>query len=881
MNLKKLLVFSIAGFMAGLFFVVSSHAQEKPVVKVQTNEVSSLTVGFESARRGIVSGNVTGAVLRDDLAEIIYKIEAYPDRDEVWKKKIQWNEALREGESVTIPFQFDLSEIAITEKFIFSVDIIDRRGELIASGASGGQIPPQFTEVRTASIQDLEITTQGTVQASFVFVNGNESQTVKPELMLREHSVDGDRLFALTGEEVELGVGTKHTFSFSFDRPAEPELYIVEVRVVSDKNKPVTGYLRDEFLIEGDFAEINSIHITPDRAMEAGETADFAVSGVVDNERGALEMNFKAFLLPEKEGEKPLQETRAFTAEGNQFTETFSFLMPRPTKELNVFVQISRDGNVIEEKAITYQTQKIPASFLVDIPQKVIKNYGEGGFELWMAVVLAVAIIIFLIAKLHRKKQFHIFLLLLTSCLSFSVAHGAWKMDWYSPTSGTIFNPTSNEGFETIVFQGRIYDDSLPPKGYFQGDLTSVKVELIGGQTLTKYIPVEDVTIGAERSYIFDLNLTDTEFASITEGDWNAQITFEDSGQSSAVQTTWDGTIGIDMTPPEITFSYTPDTFTSESVAVSISCTDNKAGCLDQNVYPYWEQYAPFDLSVLGNFSNAFENGTRGYSICDTVGNCTSTDTEKISIDLYDPVAPNLSGGITIEREGLPLLKGEGGFANNILSADDTLRLSLVGVEDSTEGEAIEQDDHACGREATDDTFLAENIQVSFDVVSSEHFSGAWVGRQRNGGGLRTFKFFNAEGLGAYTYSGTVVEGSEYKFELMIKTGEGEDDFESTRKKDDPGLSIGETWNGTLGKDTPYETQISNFTATIEPNSQRCMAKYFVCPINYPSGGGSPYRKEMTEFIDSQTCADLQEHDWTDVPTCGFPLTFPFTLEDC
>ncbi len=435
--------------------------------------------------------------------------------------------------------------------------------------------------------------------------------------------------------------------------------------------------------------------------MEAGETVSFTVSGVADGSKGDLEMNITALIMPGKEGVAPLQETRIIQAPGDEFTETFSFIVPTPTKEFNVKAQISRNGNLIEEKTNAYVARKESASTLIDIPQKIVEKYGDGGFELWMILIFTLAVIVLLIALLHKKKRFNILFLLLLPFAGISVASASPVVDWEYPVTNEYFNSTSTTGFEVVVFRGNI-TDSVTGVGYFQSNsLTSMKAEFknAGSTIFTKIVPIEDVHITDGEDYWFDVNLSDAEFTALGEGSLQVQLTI-----NGAITTGWAGLINIDETAPVIVFTYTPDEYTNESIESSISCMDDGgAGCLQEGI----SAYAPFEFTVEGNFSDIFENGMRGFEVCDKVGNCTSKDVTKLSIDFYDPVDPELNTGVTVERAGLPPLDGSGDFEDNVMAAYDTVILSILGVIDPDDNNTYTQDDNACGRDGDDDTYLA------------------------------------------------------------------------------------------------------------------------------------------------------------------------------
>ena len=879
MNLKKISVCGLVLALAGIFFALPTQAQEKEIVRVKTNIIQPVSVEFLPSRDGMVKGMVSGAVQNSNIEKVTFIIKNYPQYDEIWREHIQWDDTFLQEGRIDIPFQFDVSEITIAERFVLTTEFIDEKGKLVASGSAGAQIPKDFAKVSMNLIENVMLDVGADVKVSFLFVNGSKTQMVKPELRLIEHSVGGDEIFVLDNEEaVEMVPNEEKEFTLSFTTPKDPENYIVAVRVMDDNESPVTGYVRDNFLVEGDFAEVRSIQIIPDRAVKAGETVEVIVSGVVDNEKGELEMNMEAFLDPGNEEADSIQESRVFTAEGDEFTETFSFTAPVPTKKMSVEVKVSRNGNIIEEKTNSFVAKKESASFLIEIPKQVVEKYGDGGFEVWMIVVFALAMIVLLMSVLHRKKRMNIWFLLIVPFLSMSTADAAWQVDWFNPDSGTIYNTQAKnteqtQDFNIIVFEGTAYDAG--GAGYFAGGLTAVDVKFYQGgthmftesvsTTPTQTNPNGDVTILSETYYTFDLNIS--AISGLTAGDWTVEILFNND-----IETTSSTQIGIDVLAPTIGFSYTPDTFTNDTVGVSISCADDKADCLQE---PTRIQYAPFTLNVLGNFSDIYNpTKIRGFEVCDQVANCTSAGIEELSIEFYDPVVPTLTGMSLLRSGGLSALTGNDAWS---MAADELIKLSLSEAIDPDTTDVLAQDTNACGNDLDDDTYLAADVEVSFTATPAQNamFPGAWITRQKNGGGWNDFLFIG-NGSGSFTARGTIVEESEYQFQLRIKTGD-------TTFSTSPTIAMGATWSGTLGSGTEYETAINNLTVTIQNNTQRCTPKYFVCAVNHPTGGGSPQRVEMTEFLDSgQTCGGLKGANWEPLPIdCGFTFTFPFVLEDC
>jgi hypothetical protein len=723
MNLKKISICGLALALAGIFFIIPAHAQENEVIEVKTNIIQPISVKFLPSRDGVVKGAVSGTIQESTIEKLIFTIKNHPNNDEIWREYIQWDDTFMKEGQIEMPFQFDISEVTIAERFVLTTQFVNEKGDVVAKGSVGARVPEDFAEVSTSLIENLALEVAADVRVSFLFKNGSKTQKVKPELVLIEHAVGGSNVLILDNEEaVEMVANEEKEFTFSFVTPKDPENYIVSVRVVDNKGIPVTGYARENFFIEGDFAEIKSIRVNPDQAIEEGETIEVFVSGVVDNERGELEINLALALDPGNEDIAPVQETRVFNAEEDAFEEAFSFTTPIATREMRVKVQISRNGNIIEEKTNSYISEKESASFLIDIPQQVIEKYGEGGFELWMVVVLALAMITLLVTILHkRKKTLNIFLILVLPFLGISTASAATVIGWEYPEVGEYYNTNSDRGFDTVVFQGNI-TDSLTGEGYFNGGLTSVKAEFKNAaQTVfTKIVSSDDVQISSDKKeYVFDVHLSDSpEFNALGEGSLNVQVTFYGA---TSISTGWAGLVNIDETAPTTVLSYSPDSFTNQQIEISATCTDvGGVGCLQEGI----SAYAPFEFTVQGNFSDGvYENGIRGLEICDKVENCTNKDTTKIDIDFYDPVVPELNTGITVDRDGLSIpLDGEGLLDTNKMAADDEITFSILGAIDPSSDD-LTQDANACGRDIDDDTLIktADRCTPKWFVCAVNH----------------------------------------------------------------------------------------------------------------------------------------------------------------
>ncbi|GEM_PF-5485730 len=743
MNLKKISVCGLFLALVGCCFMSSTEAQEAQVVQIKTITIQPLKVDFNSVSKGVIRGEISGKVTTTELQTVVFRIENHPEKDEIWRESIPWDNDFSVEGNIDIPFQFDVSEIAIADKFVFAVDLLDKKGSLIATGQIGAQAPKDNVQLRTSNITDLTIQKSENVQVSVLFTNGKVAQKVRPELTLTEHAIDGDVVFVLNDEAfVSVGENEQKTFSLSFSVPTNPENYIVSVRMIDARNDAVTGFLRDSFLVEGDFAEIKTIQVTPDKVLSAGETVEFSIFGVADGNRGPLEMSLTALIMPQKEGVAPLQETRSIVVSEDSFAETFAFNLPVSTKEFNITAQLSRDGKMIEEKNMPYSAIKQSAKSLLDIQKEVVDRYSDGGFEVWMILVFALAVIVLFVSLLHRKKRLNLILLLVLPFLGISSASAAWVASWQYPLDGETFNHQSTDGFETMIFMGSI-SDSVSAEGYFQTFPTAVYVEFTkGAQTASKIISVEDVQILNKADYKFPIDLSDPELSNLDEGNWDVQVTF-----NGTLQTSWEGSVWLDTTPPNISFAYTPNTFTNSSVAVDITCTDTVADCLQEASGE--SEYAPFDVTVLGNFADSYENGPRGFVVCDKVGNCTSSDATKLIIDFYDPISPG-QAGLSVNREGLNVLNGTGGFANNIMAAIDSVDFSLSSVVDPTESDSVSQDTDACG-DANSDTYLngtfctpkwsvcpvnfpaggggPERIEVRYDNEENPHpcEDGVWI----------------------------------------------------------------------------------------------------------------------------------------------------------
>ncbi len=264
MNLKKLPVWGLFLALAGVFFMSPSYAQESELVQVKTNIIQPISIDFLPSKSGVIKGQLSGMIQEAELQGVVFSIENLPSRDEIWRETILWEDSFQINGEMNIPFQFDLSKIPITEKFVLFARVVDEKTNVIAKGSAGARIPESFAETSSDFIKDLALEVEAGVHVSFVFVNGAEAKKIKPELTLLEHTIGGDEKFSLRDSEfVEVAPNEERVFQFSFSKPSDPENYIVSVRVVDHKENPVTGYLRSNFLVEGDFAEIKALQITP------------------------------------------------------------------------------------------------------------------------------------------------------------------------------------------------------------------------------------------------------------------------------------------------------------------------------------------------------------------------------------------------------------------------------------------------------------------------------------------------------------------------------------------------------------------------------------------------------------------------------------------
>ncbi len=659
-----------------------AHAQERKVVQMRTFSVLPLNITLFPAKENKIEGRALAEKNLEGAHDVVFSFTD-AKKAEVWRESHEWNADFVTGETAAIPFTFNFAKESISAgELVLSVEVMDGQNKLLAQGVRTVTLLKTETAPR---IEQLRMEQAQEISGSVLFLNNNSSRSVRSLVRIREHSELGDIATEVKGEEISVAKGEQKTFHFRLPAPQEPELYWLEVQIVDDDDESLTGTLRQKFRIAGDFAEITALDLSPFRVLEVGDELHFSISGVVKQGEGGLEIELSA---DAKEGEKVVQnfsEKRALTAEHDAFTEKFSFTLSAETSHISATVRIFRNGKMIEEKINELDlAPQYSFSFLGSLDSLFADPSKKGNWEIFFVGFLT--FLFLLVVALLIKGRQKTLLLFLAPLLFFQTANAAIENEWYHPIAGWGYSSASNLGFQTVKFDGRVYDN-VDEQGLFEmGNLEQVQVAF--GPNVVQ-VPVQNVTITWSGSH-YEFEIT---APAVADQNWTPVVTF--TVDNTDYQSSWAESIIMDSTPPTATFSYNPNParqggkpieFTNDPVEVTVQCTDAGIGCLDGTNTPF---------SVAGNYCDDADvcktDGVVAFQVCDKVLNCTDPTTTKLMIDFYDPVAPAFQGN------PLDLLKGFiSVFNQGRLAATDTFTLEISG-DDPDFDAVLDYPDAACG----------------------------------------------------------------------------------------------------------------------------------------------------------------------------------------
>ncbi|MCF7917396.1 hypothetical protein K9L27_00085 [Candidatus Gracilibacteria bacterium] len=672
--------------------------------KIKTVYLSPVDVRVE-IKDSVMKADVWGKSLKPDQVKAIQKVsfQVIDNYDaEVFSQEIPWKQdfviSTSQGDNqVLIPFVHDFVKNDLSGIFELRVFLEDQRGKLIARGSR------KFTlqkEESVTKIANLELKTEDQGSVNFVaFYEGTETQMVQPEITIRvqpqidvfEHVSGGALVSSQKGKSQEIISNQKTNINVLFDVPKVPETYVIEARLLDENGKPITGTLRQRLFVDGDFGEIDYFETTPKRFLNAGDTVNISVAGMARRNQNPLTIKVVLDQLYRGQIQNTLsQEKQMVILSTPDFSEEFSFILPEPgASQLVAKVQLLRQGYLIEEKEFrTTEHLKYDST-----AYKLYYGIMSDNLYLYVLGFIVIVGLIFWLVKSHKFSQIIGFFIIGCVLGGWGNVHAAWVNQWTYPQDGWAYNPTDTTGFEQIRFQGSVMDDgtSMGLFSVWGGIPSSITVDFYpesGGSSLAT-VNVDPATgVFSSENYAFELTIPGT----LSDGFYTPQITFSKGGQLD-VETSWEGNITMDITPPDLSFEYTPSSWTNQPVGVTITCENDLSGCYPSPVTPFF---------VTGNFCNDAQIcntvGARGFSVCDEVGNCSIPGNNKLIIDFFDPEPPQF--------DGFQLLRDIFSFGTgSSLEANETLDAEIQNPVDPEMTEII-FDTNACGPEIGNDIYF-------------------------------------------------------------------------------------------------------------------------------------------------------------------------------
>lgn len=702
---------------------------------IKTVSMLPLEITLSGTSSRLISGNVTGVQVRGNPSEVVFSLRD-KEGTQWWENTIQWKNGYNKNGKVNIPFRFFIDGVSLAGNYDLVVQILDIRGEPIAQGAK--EVPFVRTRFSTDNGAMEKLTVQENaeyINVGFSFTNGERERELRPVIRMFERDMNGDVIYENTKDPVLLAPEDKGSFFFDVPRPQFGGVYVFQVSMESAGGVKASGVLSQRYVIEKDFAIIQSINIEPGRYMFEDETLTIDIAGRTTRIDGDLRMEVIVKQMgEEKEVIKEFIKRVPLTEfDGAYFiVPTIKFDLAKPANMFDVSVRVFYNDLLIGEKTKKTEYFASPIKELEQEDERVLSGvinlFAEKEY-----IVIGIIVLILLLVGFGiwgYKKSHRVLILLFLPLLFFSFRvlaqqqASTFGLVWVTtyPTQYSAFeivpdgefpsefppydpNPERAElGFGNMYFRGSVYDENFlnteidpnPTQVYIAG-------QDAGGDPVFGALNMADFNIfdgsffiSGDESYDFNVNVASMAALGANDG-IIYQVIFDhptyglmyhdirqavfDDGAPAVPTFVFKDTLDVTLDPNT--------DFTNGPITVEYTCTDGESECL----------LPEGSFVVAGNFcsnNTICESGTRFFETCDAIGNCRSTDPELV-IDIYDPVAPVLSPtAFRLTLEGLTR-NGNGSTTANRLRASSQLEIDFLS-EDETEYTTEDHDDHACGK---------------------------------------------------------------------------------------------------------------------------------------------------------------------------------------
>ena len=283
----KLLGFSL---LVGVFGVSMAEAGIRTVHPLRVKISLPDDGRFSEEVRGRFA--TTGELPEDWSLDIVTTNE---EGAEVSRRTMTEEVASKQGSATSIPFVLDLADAPVKKSLAIRGEIRDVRGKVVARGRT---VIEREEVVPAPTLSDLALVkTEENAQITFTYDHVGETGPVFPQLKVYEHTKNGPVVVESLQQVESVEAGERLTLNFEFPLPGDPESYLIEVDILNEARRSLTGIQKERLIVPGDFADVLAFASFPERFWRAGNDVQLIFSGVATKSEVPLLMKLSVFGL--------------------------------------------------------------------------------------------------------------------------------------------------------------------------------------------------------------------------------------------------------------------------------------------------------------------------------------------------------------------------------------------------------------------------------------------------------------------------------------------------------------------------------------------------------------------------------------------------------
>lgn len=763
MNFRKLSLSALAIFLG--IFITTNYSL---AINIESRPINNVEVSFiPSENEGILNGKVWGNKQIPEASKMIVELV---DTNQAVIISNEIEVATKKDKNFSENFTLKISEYNLSGDYTIKARVLDKNNLVLSFGEKKKLFESKNTENINSSIANLVIRSdKELVSGSVGFLNNDLDGEFTAKIDIYRDDTERKYVGTFNSEKVFVKSGEEKEITFSFDSPAEPQIYEAEVSIMQ-KGKEITGKLTKQFLIKGDFGEFYKIKIGPEKYIKKGETITVEFTGATTTKKDqvlSVEIDLtdnNGFSAKKFVNVSPESLLGGF--EGKEV-----FLATKGVSQIVANISLWNGNDELAKISKSTELFKKPENenFISKIKEikTGVKLSSSDRYKIILILTLIVlAIIIFIrgLVRSSKSKNFFIFFCLI---IISGAAFASSPTGTLYPANGIGYNSNSESGFfNKIGFWGYLFNPLLG--GYFPITNETINYEVTISNGIRSIIVPGTFTNKNSYEYKFNVNVP----SELEDGTYIPSIRFfgssienrladlgileTDGSRATEINLTLSNIEGnpikiiIDSKSPNQTFTFkklsedviNDGEFINEQFTNTPVCGDAGVGCYagGDSVYTAFNTKGNFcDSSLPVGNTRTFCGAIHEFKVCDIVGNC---NTQSVDIDFYDPVAPVTLGGDFIQTEGANVnsifdtaeweeitaveanqnpTQLSGSFnSNNVLSGvsispENIYSFGLRGTNDPRESTSEMSDSSAC--EQSNDFYVDNGMCVEKEVV--------------------------------------------------------------------------------------------------------------------------------------------------------------------